>query len=59
MFFRIAGGSVDPGSPDAAYQVDAMTGASVTAGGVTNLIRYWLGPHGFANFLEKFSAAGG
>ena len=57
--FKIAGGSVDPGSPDAAYQVDALTGASVTAGGVTNLIRYWLGPHGFANFLEKFSAAGG
>ena len=57
--FRIADGSVDPGSPDAAYQVDALTGASVTAGGVTNLIRYWLGPHGFANFLEKFSAAGG
>ncbi len=57
--FRIAGGSVDPRSPDAAYQVDALTGASVTAGGVTNLIRYWLGPHGFANFLEKFSVAGG
>ena len=59
MRFRIAGGAVNPGLPEAAYQVDALTGASVTADGVTNLIRYWLGPHGFANFLEKFSAAGG
>ena len=57
--FRIADGSVDPGSPDAAYQVDALTGATATTDGVTNLMRYWLGPHGFANFLEKFSAAGG
>jgi Na+-transporting NADH:ubiquinone oxidoreductase subunit C len=56
--FRIAGGAVIPGSPEATYQVDALTGASVTAGGVTNLIRYWLGPHGFARFLQDFSLAG-
>jgi Na+-transporting NADH:ubiquinone oxidoreductase subunit C len=56
--FRIASGAVNPGSPDAAYQVDALTGASVTAGGVTNLIHYWLGPHGFARFLQGFRVTG-
>jgi Na+-transporting NADH:ubiquinone oxidoreductase subunit C len=56
--FRIASGSVNPESPAAAYEVDALTGATVTAEGVTNLVRYWFGPHGFAKFLENFSATG-
>ena len=57
--FSIAQGTIDPDSPEAAYEVDALTGATVTANGVTNLVRYWFGPHGFAPFLENFSAGGG
>jgi len=35
-----------------AYQVDGITGATLTGRGVTNLLRYWLGPHGFGPFLQ-------
>jgi Na+-transporting NADH:ubiquinone oxidoreductase subunit C len=57
--FRIADGAVRPNSPAAAYEVDALTGATVTTDGVTNLMRYWFGPHGYAIFLENFSTTGG
>ena len=40
-------------SPEAAYQVDALTGATWTARGVTNLLHYWLGQHGFGPYLGK------
>ncbi|MBC8338909.1 MAG: Na(+)-translocating NADH-quinone reductase subunit C [Alphaproteobacteria bacterium] len=49
----IADGPVDPASPDAAYQVDALTGATWTSHGVTNLLRYWLGNNGFKPYLDK------
>ncbi|MBT5266588.1 MAG: Na(+)-translocating NADH-quinone reductase subunit C [Rhodospirillaceae bacterium] len=52
----IATGPVDPASPDAAYQVDGLTGATWTSHGVTNLLRYWLGDHGFGPFLRKLRA---
>lgn len=35
-----------------AYQVDGISGATLTGRGVTNLLRYWLGPHGFGPFLQ-------
>ena len=34
------------------YQVDGITGATLTGRGVTNLLRYWLGEHGFGPFLQ-------
>jgi Na+-transporting NADH:ubiquinone oxidoreductase subunit C len=51
--FRVAGGQLNPDSPAAAYQVDAMTGATVTGDAVTRLIGYWFGPHGYAPFIEQ------
>ncbi len=49
--FRIAAGPVDPDSADAAHAVDGISGASVTGGGVSRLMQYWFGPHGYAPFL--------
>jgi Na+-transporting NADH:ubiquinone oxidoreductase subunit C len=46
-------GSVQPG-PDTEYQVDGLSGATLTGRGVTNLLHYWLGPEGFGPFLERF-----
>lgn len=51
--FRIAAGSVAPESAIARYEVDALSGATVTAGGVTNLVHYWFGAHGFQPFLTN------
>lgn len=46
-------GQVDPSSPRAEYQVDGLSGATLTARGVHNLVQYWLGEDGFKPFLEK------
>jgi len=54
--FRVASGSVSPGSPAATHQVDAMTGATVTGDAVTQLIRYWFGPHGYAKLIGHMQA---
>ena len=51
--FAVAGGMVEPGSSAARYEVDAVTGATVTGNAVTGLMRYWFGPHGYGPFLER------
>lgn len=45
-------GFVDENSADAVYQVDGISGATLTGRGVTNLVKYWTGPHGFGPYLE-------
>lgn len=39
------------------YQVDRLTGATHTSRGVENLVRYWLGDHGFGPYLKSLGAA--
>ena len=46
-------GRIAPESPEAPYQVDGLTGATWTANGVTHLLHYWLGDHGFGPYLRK------
>jgi len=41
-------------SGSAAFQVDGLAGATLTGRGVTNLVRYWIGPNGFGPYLENF-----
>ncbi|WP_396586268.1 Na(+)-translocating NADH-quinone reductase subunit C [Bermanella sp. R86510] len=47
-------GTVDPSNPKSKYQVDGLSGATLTSNGVENLMRYWLGKQGFAAYLDKF-----
>ena len=47
-------GGVDASSPDSKYQVDALSGATLTSNGVTNLVRYWMGDQGFGPYLATF-----
>lgn len=51
---KVVRGSVQPG-PDAIHQVDGLSGATLTANGVTNLVRYWTGSHGFGPYLARIS----
>lgn len=51
--FRIAAGNVTTDSPAARYEVDALSGATITANGVTNLVKYWFGEHGFQPFITQ------
>jgi len=51
-------GQVDRDSADAIYQVDGLAGATLTARGVSNLLRYWLGENGYRPFLELLKGEG-
>jgi Na+-transporting NADH:ubiquinone oxidoreductase subunit C len=44
----------DGSSDDSRFQVDGISGATLTGRGVTNLVRYWTGPHGFGPYLQQF-----
>jgi Na+-transporting NADH:ubiquinone oxidoreductase subunit C len=50
--FNVSEGKVDPGSAQAPFQVDALTGATATGNSVTGLVRYWFGPHGYQGLLD-------
>lgn len=43
----------------AAYQIDGLSGATLTGAGVSNLLRFWFGEHGFQTFLRRMQAQGG
>ncbi|MCA9064965.1 MAG: Na(+)-translocating NADH-quinone reductase subunit C [Planctomycetaceae bacterium] len=34
------------------YQVDAISGATLTSNGVSNMLQYWLGPHGYGKYIQ-------
>lgn len=46
-------GMVASASPDAQYQVDGLSGATLTSNGVTNLIQFWAGENGFGPYLQR------
>ena len=39
------------------YQVDALSGATLTSNGVTNMLRFWLGEDGFGPYLQNALSA--
>lgn len=51
--FTVVKGTVNPNSKNAIYEVDGLSGASLTSRGVQNLVAYWLGRDGFGPVLEK------
>ncbi|WP_455205180.1 Na(+)-translocating NADH-quinone reductase subunit C [Kaarinaea lacus] len=51
---RVIHGAVDSKSKNAAYEIDGISGATLTANGVSNLIRYWFGENGFGPYLAKY-----
>jgi len=56
--FELVKGGVTANDPDAQYHVDGLSGATLTADGVTNMIRYWLGEQGFGPYLARLSKEG-
>lgn len=53
--FAVAGSVVDPASSTALYEVDALTGATVTADAVTRLVHFWFGPRGYQPLITHMS----
>ncbi|WP_417330060.1 Na(+)-translocating NADH-quinone reductase subunit C [Halomonas cupida] len=48
----VKGGASEP------TEVDALSGATLTSRGVTNLVQFWLGQEGFAPYLARFRSGG-
>ena len=42
------------GGASGEYEVDALSGASLTSRGVTNMLRFWLSNEGYAPYLARF-----
>jgi Na+-transporting NADH:ubiquinone oxidoreductase subunit C len=51
---RVIKGVVPAAAPDAMHMIDGLSGATLTANGVTGLVQYWTGPHGFGPYLKNF-----
>lgn len=50
---RVIRGHVGPDTADAEHKVDGLSGATLTSNGVSNLLQYWLGDHGFGPYLKN------
>jgi len=46
-------GTVDPQASSADWEVDGLSGATLTSRGVSNLVQYWLGDRGFESYLQN------
>ena len=44
-----------PAPADSEHMVDGLSGATITARGVSNLIGYWTGPNGYGQYLKALS----
>ncbi len=51
-------GKVNPDSPNKAYQVDGLAGATITARGVSNLLHYWMGTGAFQTYITRVREQG-
>ncbi|WP_188151408.1 Na(+)-translocating NADH-quinone reductase subunit C [Teredinibacter waterburyi] len=49
-------GAVVKGAPGAEYKVDGLSGATLTSVGVDNMMKFWLGENGYAQFLNNLKA---
>jgi Na+-transporting NADH:ubiquinone oxidoreductase subunit C len=50
---KVIKGRVDPARPEAKYQIDGLSGATLTSRGVDNLVTFWLGENGYGPLLKR------
>ncbi len=46
-------GKVDPTAAEANYQIDGLSGATLTTRGVDQLVKFWLGRQGYGSLLDN------
>lgn len=51
-------GQVDPSRPRAQYEVDGLSGATLTARGVHDMLQYWLSADGYGPYLGRLKSHG-
>ena len=52
-------GHVAESAPNAKYEVDGLSGATLTTNGIDAMIRFWIGPKAFGKYLSNIRAKGG
>ena len=55
---QVIHGKVDAQSDSNIFEVDGLSGATMTSKGITNLLHFWLGDLGFKKYLEKHFKTG-
>jgi len=55
---KVIKGMVVPGSAAEQFSVDGLAGATLTSRGVSNMLEYWMGAHGYKSYLAKIQANG-
>lgn len=55
---QVVKGRVSADDPLADYHVDGVSGATLTGNGVSNMMTYWLGDHGYGPFLQTIQGGG-
>ena len=53
---KVIKGSAGPADADP-YRVDGLSGATLTCNGVTNMLDFWMGEHGFGPYLKSLTPA--
>ncbi|MDW7772140.1 MAG: Na(+)-translocating NADH-quinone reductase subunit C [Desulfobulbaceae bacterium] len=56
---RVVKGSAPATGEAAQHEVDGLSGATMTAEGVNDLMHFWFGDHGFKTFIERLQKTGG
>ena len=51
-------GMVDPSSEKAKYQIDGLSGSTLTSRGVSNLVRFWMDENGYGPFFSSLRKEG-
>lgn len=57
--FSVVKSSSQTSPEEAAYQVDGLSGATLTSQGVETLMQFWFGEHGFKPFFNQIKKQGG
>lgn len=39
--------------PESDYNIDGLTGATITSNGVSDMLKFWMGPRGFGKFIKN------
>ena len=50
--------TVPESAPNAKYEVDGLSGATLTTNGIDAMIRFWIGPEAFGKYLSNVRAKG-
>jgi Na+-transporting NADH:ubiquinone oxidoreductase subunit C len=53
---KVVKGQTSPDRADYDYEIDGLSGATITSNGVTGLVQYWMGEDGFGTYLEKLKS---